>query len=219
VKIIAASILSADMGRLGEEVSAAEHAGADWVHVDVMDGHFVPNLSVGPPVVRALRRATTLPIEVHLMLDNADRYLDVFLDAGADAISVHAEAQPHLQRSIERLHERGARAGVALNPATPVTVLDEVLPELDFVLVMTVNPGFGGQTLLPRTLDKVRGLRRCIGAKNLRTSIEADGGINESNVREVLAAGVDIVVAGAAVFASGNAEDGARRLLEAGSRA
>jgi ribulose-phosphate 3-epimerase len=217
--ILAASILSADFGRLEEQVQAAVRGGAQYIHADVMDGHFVPNLSVGPPVVRALRRATTLPIEVHLMLDNADRYLDVFLDAGADAISVHAEAQPHLQRSIDRLHERGARAGVALNPATPISVLDEVLPELDFVLVMTVNPGFGGQTLLPRTLDKVRGLRRCIGARTLRTSIEADGGINESNVREVVAAGVDIVVAGAAVFASGDAEEGARRLLEAGGRA
>ena len=216
--ILAASILSADFGRLEEQVLAAIRGGAQYIHADVMDGHFVPNLSIGTPVVRALRRITTLPIDVHLMLDNADRYLEVFKDAGADSISVHAEAQPHLQRSIAWLRENGVRAGVALNPATPLAVLEEVLPELDFVLVMTVNPGFGGQQLLPRTLDKVRALKRRLAAQNLPTLIEADGGIHETNVREVVTAGVDIVVAGDAVFGAANAEDGARRLLEAADR-
>jgi ribulose-phosphate 3-epimerase len=183
-----------------------------------MDGHFVPNLSVGLPVLSALRRATQLPIDVHLMIDNADRYLDAFVDAGADSISVHVEAQPHLQRSIEHLHDRGRRAGVALNPATPLSALEEILPDLDFVLVMTVSPGFGGQKLLPRTLDKVRTLKRSLGARGLSTQIAADGGIDEANVREVVAAGVEIVVAGAAIFASGTPEESARRLLAAGNR-
>jgi ribulose-phosphate 3-epimerase len=216
--ILAASILSADFNRLNEEVQAAARGGAQIIHVDVMDGHFVPNLSVGLPVLSALRRATQLPIDVHLMIDNADRYLDAFVDAGADSISVHVEAQPHLQRSIEHLHDRGRRAGVALNPATPLSALEEILPDLDFVLVMTVSPGFGGQKLLPRTLDKVRTLKRSLGARGLSTQIAADGGIDEANVREVVAAGVEIVVAGAAIFASGTPEESARRLLAAGNR-
>jgi len=216
--ILAASILAADFTRLDEEVQAAVRGGAQAIHVDVMDGHFVPNLSVGLPVLEALRRTTSLPLDVHLMIDNADLYLDAFADAGADWISVHVEAQPHLQRTIEHLHQRGKRAGVALNPATPLATLEEILPDLDFVLVMTVSPGFGGQKLLPRTLDKVRALKRGLVARGLRAQIAADGGIDEGNVREVVGAGVEIVVAGAAVFSGGTPEESARRLLLAGTR-
>jgi len=212
--ILAASILAADFGRLGDEIAAASQGGAQVIHVDVMDGHFVPNLSVGPPVLRAVRRLTELPVDVHLMMDNATgTLLDAFIDAGANWISVHVEAQRHLQRTIDQLRARGVRPGVALNPATPLGTLDAILPEIEYVLVMTVSPGFGGQQLLPRTLDKVRELRKRIGAAGLRTQVEADGGIGEHNIRQVTEAGVDIVVAGEAVFGSGDAATGARRLL------
>jgi ribulose-phosphate 3-epimerase len=212
--ILAASILAADFGRLGDEIAAASQGGAQVIHVDVMDGHFVPNLSVGPPVLRAVRRLTELPLDVHLMMDNATgTLLDAFIDAGANWISVHVEAQPHLQRTIDQLRARGVRPGVALNPATPLETLNAILPEIEHVLVMTVSPGFGGQVLLPRTLDKVRELRKRIRAANLHTQIEADGGIGEHNLRQVVEAGVDVVVAGEAVFGSGDAATGARRLL------
>jgi ribulose-phosphate 3-epimerase len=214
--ILAASILAADFARLGTEVEAAASGGASIIHVDVMDGHFVPNLSVGPPIVRAVRRATTLPIDVHLMLSHPEHFIDVFIDAGAGWLSVHVEAQPNVQRNVDHLRARGVRAGLALNPATPLSAIDEILPDLDFVLVMSVSPGFGGQPLLPRVVDKVRALRRRIEERGLQTQIEVDGGIDVSNVRQVVEAGADVIVAGASVFGGGDAEGAARRLLANG---
>jgi ribulose-phosphate 3-epimerase len=213
--ILAPSILSADFGRLAEEIAAAERGGAGLVHVDVMDGHFVPNLTVGPPVVKAVRRATKLPIDVHLMIENADRYVDGFADAGADWISLHVEALPHLQRTVAHLRARGVRPGVALNPSTPLTSLDEILPELDYVLVMSVNPGFGGQTLLASSLDKIKRLSQTASARGLAPQIEVDGGVDATNAKSLVDAGALILVAGNAVFGRGNAEADARRILEA----
>jgi ribulose-phosphate 3-epimerase len=213
--ILAPSILSADFGRLADEVSRAEKGGAAAVHVDVMDGHFVPNLTVGPPVVRALRRATGLPLDVHLMIENADRYLDAFVDAGASWITVHVEALPHLQRSVAHVRGRGVRAGVALNPATSLSSIEEILPELDYVLVMSVNPGFGGQTFITSSLDKIRRLRAQVAGRGLRVQIEVDGGVDHGNIKSVVDAGAEIVVAGTAVFGKGDPEAGARSLLEA----
>ena len=213
--ILAPSILSADFARLGEEIQSAERGGAQAVHVDVMDGHFVPNITLGPPVVKAIRRTTGLPLDVHLMIENADRYLDAFVDAGATWISLHAEALPHLQRSVAHLKGRGIQAGVAVNPATPLAALEEILPDLDYVLVMSVNPGFGGQKFLPGSLEKVRRLRTQITDRGLRVRIEVDGGVDLTNVRALSEAGADILVAGQAVFGGGDAERDARRLVEA----
>jgi ribulose-phosphate 3-epimerase len=213
--ILAPSILSADFARLGEDIASAERGGAGAIHVDVMDGHFVPNITLGPPVVKAIRRATTLPLDVHLMIENADRYLDAFVDAGATWISLHAEALPHLQRSVAHLKGRGVQAGVAINPATPLSALEEILPDLDYVLVMSVNPGFGGQKFLPGSLDKVRRLRAQIADRGLSVRIEVDGGVDLTNVRALSDAGADILVAGQAVFGGGDAERDARRLMEA----
>lgn len=213
--ILAPSVLSADFGRLADEVAAAERGGASLVHVDVMDGHFVPNLTVGLPVVRSLRRATRLPLDVHLMIEHADRFLDAFVDAGASWLSVHVEAVPHLQRAVAHVRSLGARPGVVLNPATPLGTLEEILPEVDFVLVMSVNPGFGGQAFLPGSLDKVRRLRATIQERGLRTAIEVDGGVDVSNARALVEAGAEVLVAGSAVFGKDGAEAGARRLLEA----
>jgi ribulose-phosphate 3-epimerase len=213
--IIAPSILAADFGRLADEVQKAEKGGAQVVHVDVMDGHFVPNLTVGPPVVRSLRKATALPLDCHLMIENADRHLDAFVDAGANWISVHVEAMPHLQRAIAHLRSRGVRPGVVLNPATPIGALEEILPEVDYVLVMSVNPGFGGQAFLPASLDKIRRLKRILDERGLRADIEVDGGVDASNVRALFQAGARIMVAGSAVFGQGDPEAGVRRLLEA----
>jgi ribulose-phosphate 3-epimerase len=213
--ILAPSILSADFGRLGEDIAAAERGGAGAIHVDVMDGHFVPNITLGPPVVKSIRRVTALPLDVHLMIENADRYLDAFVDAGATWISVHAEALPHLQRSVAHLKGRGVQAGVAINPATPLAALEEILSDLDYVLVMSVNPGFGGQKFLPGSLDKVRRLRAQIQERGLRVRIEVDGGVDMTNVRTLAQAGADILVAGQAVFGAGDAERNARRLVEA----
>lgn len=213
--ILAPSVLSADFGRLADEVAAAERGGASLVHVDVMDGHFVPNLTVGLPVVRSLRRATSLPLDVHLMIEHADRFLDAFVDAGASWLSVHVEAVPHLQRAVAQIRSLGVRPGVVLNPATPLGTLEEILPEVDFVLVMSVNPGFGGQAFLPGSLDKVRRLRATIRERGLRTAIEVDGGVDVSNARALVEAGAEILVAGSAVFGKDGAEAGARRLVEA----
>jgi ribulose-phosphate 3-epimerase len=213
--ILAPSILSADFGRLAEEVRAAERGGAGVLHVDVMDGHFVPNLTVGPAIAAAVRRATALPIDCHLMIENADRYLDAFADAGASWISLHVEAMPHLQRSIARLRARGLRPGVVLNPATPIGTLDEILPEVDYVLLMSVNPGFGGQRFLPASLAKIRRLSALIQQRGLSTQIEVDGGVDAQNARTLVEAGAEILVAGTAVFGGGDAEAGARRLIEA----
>jgi ribulose-phosphate 3-epimerase len=213
--ILAPSILSADFARLGEDIAAAERGGAGAIHVDVMDGHFVPNITLGPPVVKAIRRATTLPLDVHLMIENADRYLDAFVDAGASWISLHAEALPHLQRAVAYLKGRGVQAGVALNPATPLVMLEDILPDLDYVLVMSVNPGFGGQKFLPGSLDKVSRLRAQIKDRGLRARIEVDGGVDMTNVKALADAGAEILVAGNAVYGGGNAERDTRLLVEA----
>jgi ribulose-phosphate 3-epimerase len=213
--ILAPSILSADFARLGEDIAAVERGGAGVIHVDVMDGHFVPNITLGPPVVKSIRKTTSLPLDVHLMIENADRYVDAFIDAGASWISVHVEALPHLQRTIAHLRSRKVRAGVVLNPATPLAALDEILPEVDYVLVMSVNPGFGGQGFLPGSVDKVRRLRALADGRGLSTQIEVDGGVDASNAKTLVQAGAEVLVAGSAVFAGGNPEAGARRLVEA----
>jgi ribulose-phosphate 3-epimerase len=213
--ILAPSILSADFGHLADEVARVERAGAGMVHVDVMDGHFVPNLTVGPPVVRALRRTSSLPIDVHLMIEDADRYLDAFIDAGASRISVHVEALPHLQRTVAYLRGRGVAPGVALNPATPLASLEEILPELDHVLVMSVNPGFGGQAFLPSSLEKIRRLRDQLRERQLAVRIEVDGGVDLGNARALVEAGAEILVAGSAVFGKADSEAAVKALLEA----
>jgi ribulose-phosphate 3-epimerase len=211
---IAPSILSADFCRLGEQVAAAEAGGADCVHCDVMDGHFVPNMTIGPLVVEAVRRATALPIDVHLMIEEPERYIPAFVAAGANTLSVHGETCPHLNRTIQQIHELGARASVALNPATPLNTLDEILPELDMVLVMTVNPGFGGQSFIEATCDKVRRLHKRASEMGLDLDIEVDGGINVETVGRVVQAGANVLVAGSAIFGSDEyaapAEVGAR---------
>jgi ribulose-phosphate 3-epimerase len=213
--ILAPSILAADFARLGEEVARAERGGAGLLHVDVMDGHFVPNITLGPPVVRSLRKATSLPLDVHLMIENADRYLDAFADAGASWVSLHVEANVHLQRAVAHLRQRGIHPGAVLNPATPLSTLEEILPELDYVLVMSVNPGFGGQVFLPQSLDKIRRLRQMILERRLSAKIEVDGGVDSGNARALVDAGAEILVAGSAVFGGGDPEAGARRLIEA----
>ena len=213
--ILAPSILASDYARLADQVAAAARGGARLVHVDVMDGHFVPNITLGPPVVASLHKATPLPLDVHLMIENADRYLQAFVDAGAAWISLHQEAVPHLQRQVAFLRERGVRAGVALNPATPLATLDEILPELDYVLVMSVNPGFGGQKFIAAALDKIRRLRAIIEKRGLKAVIEVDGGVDLSNIRALVEAGAELLVAGSAVFGHGDPEAATRRLIEA----
>jgi ribulose-phosphate 3-epimerase len=212
---LAPSLLSADFGRLAADVAAVERGGASVIHVDVMDGHFVPNLTLGPAIVKAVRRSTELPLDVHLMVTDADRWIDPFVDAGASWVSVHAEAVPHLQRTITQIHRRGARAGVALNPATPLTAIEEILPELDYVLVMSVNPGFGGQAFLPSSLDKILRLRRQILERHLEAVIEVDGGVDATNIRVLHEAGAQVLVSGSAVFGGGEPEKAVRALLEA----
>jgi ribulose-phosphate 3-epimerase len=198
---IAPSILSADFARLAEGVAEAESAGADWIHVDVMDGHFVPNLTIGPPVVAALRRVTDLPLDVHLMIEAPDRFIDAFADAGADILTVHQEASVHLHRTVQAIKSRGLRAGVSLNPATPVAAVDEILPYLDLVLVMSVNPGFGGQSFIPTSTAKIRAVRRRLADAGLSgVELEVDGGIGPATAAEVVRAGATVLVAGAAVF-------------------
>jgi len=199
---IAPSILSADFARLGEEIAAIEAGGADYVHVDVMDGHFVPNLTIGPPVVAALRRVTALPLDVHLMIEEPDRYIPDFAEAGADLITVHQEACRHLHRTVQLIHSLGKKAGVSINPATPVETLDVILAEVDLVLVMTVNPGFGGQSFISSCLPKISALRQEIDRRRLSVALEVDGGVKTDNIGEIAAAGAEIFVAGSAVFNS-----------------
>jgi ribulose-phosphate 3-epimerase len=199
---IVPSILSADFSRLGDEIAKVAQGGAKMLHIDIMDGHFVPNLTVGPPVVKALRKITKLSFDVHLMITDPDRYIPAFADAGANLISVHQETCPHLDRTLRLIKEQGAQAGVVLNPATPVTMLDEVLSVSDFVLIMSVNPGFGGQQFIPGALNKIRTLDRRRKELGLKLPIELDGGVNRENIAEIVRAGCDWVVAGATVFHS-----------------
>ncbi len=198
--LIAPSILSCDFGRLGEEVRAITDAGADWVHVDVMDGRFVPNITLGPVIVEAVKRATTLPLDVHLMIVEPERYIDAFAKAGANILTVHAEACPHLHRTLQQIRQAGARPAVVLNPSTPLCAVEEVLPDVDMVLLMSVNPGFGGQSFIPQSLDKVKRLRQLITARGLQVEIEVDGGVNAQNAAALAQAGATVLVAGNAVF-------------------
>lgn len=208
------SILSADFTRLGEEIRAAEAAGAHMVHVDVMDGRFVPNITIGPPVVASIKKTTGLPLDVHLMIEDPDRYIDDFVRAGADYLTVHAEASVHLHRTIQKIRECGIKAGVSINPATPICAIEEVLADVDLVLVMSVNPGFGGQGFIHSALGKIRRLKEMISKSGLSAVIEVDGGVKPENAREVVAAGAEVLVMGSAFFGSGDYAATVKRLYE-----
>lgn len=214
---IAASILSADFTRLADEIASARAGGATVLHVDVMDGHFVPNITIGLPVVRSIRRATDMTIDTHLMIAEPGRYAVEFVKAGADMVSVHVEADHHLQRTLTVIRDEGAKAGIAINPATPIETLTEALPYADFVLLMSVNPGFGGQKFIPTMLDKLRRLRAMIETSRYSVQIEIDGGIDESNIADIVAAGAEIIVAGSAVFSGGSAEGSVKSLIDKGT--
>jgi ribulose-phosphate 3-epimerase len=214
---IAPSILAADFGRLAEDIQAVEQAGADWIHVDVMDGSFVPNISVGLPIVRAVRRHCRLPVDVHLMIRDPERYVADFADAGADVITVHVEACPHLNRTLQRIHACGKRSGVALNPHTPEQMVAYVIGQVDLLLVMTVNPGFGGQSFLPEVLPKVEALRRQIDHSGRSIDLEVDGGIDSRTASRLVEAGADVLVAGTAIFGAGSYEHAIRTLRGGGS--
>jgi len=213
--IISASILSADFGRLAEEIRRAEEAGVDWIHVDVMDGHFVPNLTIGVPVVRALRKYTRLPLDVHLMISNPEQYLEAYVDAGADWLGIHVEAAVHLERQVARIRELGAKATVTLNPATPLCTLEVILGEVDMVLLMTVNPGFSGQKFIPATLPKIRRLRRMIDEAGLPVLLQVDGGVHLDTIDAIAAAGADVIVSGSGIFNDKDIRENVRCLRQA----
>ena len=211
---LAPSILSADFARLGAEIDAVTRGGADQIHVDVMDGHFVPNITIGVPVVKSLRKITRLPLDVHLMISDPDRYLEPFIDAGANLLSVHVEVLPHLHRTITQIKKLGAKAGVVLNPSTPVTAIEEVAGDVDFVLVMSVNPGFGGQVFIPGSVKKIRSVRALLDRAGNPAPIEVDGGVDLTTVESVVNAGATWLVAGHAIFGGGKPEEAARALKD-----
>ncbi len=213
--LIAASILASDFGRLAEEVQAVARAGADWIHVDVMDGHFVPNITIGPTIVAAVQSATSLPLDVHLMIEKPERYIESFAEAGATTIGVHVEACPHLHRTVAQIREAGALASVTLNPGTPAAAVEAVLGDIDQVLVMTVNPGFGGQKFIPSMLPKIAILRDWIRERELQVRLEVDGGITTETIASAAAAGADVFVAGTAVFGAPNYAEAIRALRQA----
>jgi len=202
MKFIAPSILSADFSKLGDEIRSVEEAGADWIHIDVMDGHFVPNITIGPLIVEAARRITSLPLDVHLMIENPDRYIEDFAKSGADLISVQVEACIHLNRTIQLIKSLDLRAGVVLNPSTSLSAIEWILEDVDFVMIMSVNPGFGGQKFIPNSLDRIRALRKMIQDRGLSVLIEIDGGVNEKTIKDISDAGIDVFVAGSAIFKS-----------------
>jgi ribulose-phosphate 3-epimerase len=212
---IAPSILSADFAALGEQIAAAERGGADLIHVDVMDGHFVPNLTIGPPVVQSISRVAKVPLDVHLMIEEPDRYLEAFVRAGAAMISVHVEVLPHLHRTIQAIKQLGAKAGVALNPSTPIVALEEIAGDVDHVLVMSVNPGFGGQTFIPRSESKIAAVRALLDRQGNAAPIEVDGGIDRTNAARIAEAGATILVAGNSIFGTGDPERATRELRAA----
>lgn len=211
---LAPSILAADFARLGSEIGAATRGGADQVHVDVMDGHFVPNITIGVPIVKSLRKATVLPLDVHLMISDPDRFIEPFIDAGANMVSVHVEVLPHLHRTLTHIKKLGAKAGAVLNPSTPVSAIEEVAGDVDFVLVMSVNPGFGGQVFIPNSLKKIQHVRALLDRAGNAAPIEVDGGIDLTTVESVVAAGAEWLVAGQAIFGTPDAEKAARALKD-----
>ena len=213
--LVAPSILSADFAALGEAIAAVERGGADLIHVDVMDGHFVPNITIGPPVVKAIKRVATVPLDVHLMITDPDLYIEAFVQAGAAMVSVHVEVLPHLHRTVHAIKALGAKAGVVINPATPVATLEDIAGDVDFVLVMSVNPGFGGQRFIPRSEHKVAAARALLDRAGNKAPVEIDGGIDHQNVGRVVAAGAGIIVAGSAIFHSGDPERATRELKAA----
>ena len=214
MKKLAPSILSADFARLGEEIKSVEEAGADYIHIDVMDGHFVPNITIGPLIVETAKKITSLPLDVHLMISNPERFIKDFVEAGSDLLSIHVETCHHLQRTLTHIRELGAKPAAVLNPSTPLSALEYILEEVDMVLLMTVNPGFGGQKFIPSMLPKIKKVRKLIDEKNLAVELEVDGGINLWNISQVAQAGADVVVAGSAVFKSEDCKKTVRLMKE-----
>ena len=212
MKKLAPSILSADFARLGDEIKTVEEAGADYIHIDVMDGHFVPNITVGPLVVETIRKITVLPLDVHLMISNPDQYINDFIQAGSNLLSIHVETCPHLQRTLNQIRELGVKPAVVLNPSTSLSTLEHILEEVDMVLLMTVNPGFGGQEFIPSMIPKIKKLRRLIDEKHKAVEIEVDGGINLENISQVSQAGADVIVAGSAVFKSADCKETVKQM-------